>query len=61
MDQWNKALQGVAPLGQRLSKGFGTVSQQVGNLGQVARERFGNVDEQDITELPQEYKELEAR
>lgn len=61
MEQLHKAMQNVAPLGQRLSKGFNSLGQQVGNLGQVARERFGNVDEQDITELPQEYKDLEAR
>lgn len=61
MDQWNKLSQNVGPLGQRLSKGFGTLGQQVGNLGQQARERFGNVEEGDITELPQEYRDLEAR
>lgn len=28
---------------------------------QQAKERFGAVDAQDITELPQEYKDLEHR
>lgn len=61
MDQWKQFSSNVAPIGQRLTKGFGTIGQQVGNLGQQARERFGTVEDGDITELPQEYKDLEAR
>ncbi|KAI6018132.1 hypothetical protein PISMIDRAFT_683183 [Pisolithus microcarpus 441] len=40
--------------GSKLTKGF--------NSGvQLTRERFGQVAPEDITELPQEYKDLEAR
>ena len=42
----------VGPLGQKLSERFGTLNQQ-------AREHFGHV--QDLTELPEEYKQLEQR
>ncbi|KAG9103339.1 hypothetical protein FRC06_011337 [Ceratobasidium sp. 370] len=59
MDNWSKLSSGLAGLniGQsagRLAKGFGTQVQQ-------ARERFGAVAPEDITELPQEYKDLETR
>ncbi|KXN81054.1 Protein GVP36 [Leucoagaricus sp. SymC.cos] len=40
--------------GSKISKGF---SQQV----QATKERLGQVAPEDITELPQEYKDLEAR
>lgn len=42
----------VGPLGQKLSERFGTLNQQ-------AREHFGHA--QDLTELPEEYKQLEQR
>lgn len=42
----------AAPVGSRLSKQWGHLSQQ-------ARERLGTVD--DVTELPGEYRALEAR
>jgi hypothetical protein len=45
---------GVAPLGQKITRQFG-------NLNQQAKERFGAVDADDITELPDEYKRLEDR
>ncbi|KAG8700799.1 hypothetical protein FRC08_004444 [Ceratobasidium sp. 394] len=59
MDNWSKLSSGLASLniGQsagKFAKGFGTQVQQ-------ARERFGAVAPEDITELPQEYKDLEAR
>ncbi|KDN40350.1 hypothetical protein K437DRAFT_258690 [Tilletiaria anomala UBC 951] len=65
MEAWNKFTQTVsqgaaqltqnaAPVGERLTRNLGTLSQQ-------AKERFGAVDAQDITELPQEYKDLEHR
>jgi len=59
MENWNKLSSGIASLniGQnagRFAKGFGTQVQQ-------ARERFGAVAPEDITELPQEYKDLETR
>jgi len=59
MDNWSKLSSGIASLniGQnagKFAKGFGTQVQQ-------ARERFGAVAPEDITELPQEYKDLEAR
>ncbi|PWN48167.1 hypothetical protein IE53DRAFT_389660 [Violaceomyces palustris] len=54
MDQWKSFTQNVAPLGQRISRGFG-------NLNQQAKERFGAIDSEDITELPQEYRDLERR
>ncbi|WFD26309.1 hypothetical protein MNAN1_001288 [Malassezia nana] len=49
LKQWTAS---VAPLGQKLSERFGTLNQQ-------ARERFGQTD--DLTELPEEYKQLEQR
>lgn len=44
----------AAPVGTQLSKQFGHLSQQ-------ARERLGAVDQTDLTELPNEYRALEAR
>lgn len=48
MDNWKAFTQKVSanvnPLGQQLSRGFG-------NLNQQAKERFGAVDADDITEL----------
>lgn len=49
---WKSLTSSVAPLGQRLSQRFGTLNQQ-------AREHFGSAD--DITELPEEYRQLERR
>ncbi|XP_006457175.1 hypothetical protein AGABI2DRAFT_139666 [Agaricus bisporus var. bisporus H97] len=59
MDGW-KALQSsigsinFAQAGSKLSKGFN-------HSVQATRERLGQVAPEDITELPQEYKDLEAR
>ncbi|PWY98289.1 hypothetical protein BCV70DRAFT_202066 [Testicularia cyperi] len=54
MDQWKSFTTNVGPQFQKIGKTFG-------NLNQQARERFGAVDQDDITELPQEYKDLERR
>ncbi|KZT67550.1 hypothetical protein DAEQUDRAFT_767108 [Daedalea quercina L-15889] len=59
MDQWTKLQAGLAGLniGQsanKLAKGFNTTVQ-------ATKERIGQVAADDITELPQEYKDLEAR
>ncbi|PVG01250.1 hypothetical protein CPB86DRAFT_727989 [Serendipita vermifera] len=59
MDGWNKISASIANLNigssaERISKTF-TSSYQ------ATRERLGQIPVEDITELPQEYKELEAR
>ncbi|KAI0727725.1 BAR domain-containing family protein [Fomitopsis betulina] len=59
MDQWTKLSAGLAGLGigqsaNKFAKGFNTTVQ-------ATRERIGQVAPDDITELPQEYKDLEAR
>ncbi|KAI0653104.1 BAR domain-containing family protein [Cubamyces menziesii] len=59
MDGWNKLSSGLAGLniGQsanKLAKGFQSSVQ-------ATRERLGQVAPEEITELPQEYKDLEAR
>ncbi|KAH9840734.1 BAR domain-containing family protein [Rhodofomes roseus] len=59
MDQWTKLQAGFAGLniGQsanKFAKGFNTTVQ-------ATKERIGQVAPDDITELPQEYKDLEAR
>ena len=54
MDSWKAFTTNVGPLGQKITRQFG-------NLNQQARERFGTVDADDITELPDEYKRLEDR
>ncbi|SHO76822.1 Similar to S.cerevisiae protein GVP36 (BAR domain protein that localizes to early and late Golgi vesicles) [Malassezia sympodialis ATCC 42132] len=52
MDHLKHWTASVAPLGHKLSERFGTLNQQ-------AREHFGQTD--DLTELPEEYKQLEQR
>ncbi|KAF8737668.1 hypothetical protein AX14_012542 [Amanita brunnescens Koide BX004] len=59
MDQWSKlqsTLSNInfAQAGTKISKGFNSSVQ-------ATRERFGQVSPDEITELPQEYKDLEAR
>ncbi|KAI0643225.1 BAR domain-containing family protein [Trametes meyenii] len=59
MDGWNKLSSGLAGLniGQsanKFAKGFQSSVQ-------ATRERLGQVAPEEITELPQEYKDLEAR
>ncbi|KAL9937991.1 hypothetical protein V8E36_003536 [Tilletia maclaganii] len=51
---FNKIMAQATPIGARLSRGFTTLSQST-------RERFGQVDADDITVLPPEYVDLEAR
>jgi hypothetical protein len=59
MDGWSKLQSSIgsinfAQAGSKLSKGFGSTVQ-------ATKERFGQVAPEEITELPQEYKDLEAR
>ncbi|KAG6900013.1 hypothetical protein C0993_004196 [Termitomyces sp. T159_Od127] len=59
MDGWHKLSASIsninfAQAGSKLSKGFNSSVQ-------ATRERLGQVAPDDITELPQEYKHLEAR
>lgn len=59
MQGWNKIQSSFAGLqlgenASKLTKGFGSTVQ-------ATKERFGTVAAEDITELPSEYKELEAR
>ena len=58
MDQWKKFTSNVA---SNVAPQFQNIGKTFGNLNQQARERFGAVDQDDITELPQEYKDLERR
>lgn len=58
MDQWKKFTSNVA---SNVGPQFQNIGKTFGNLNQQARERFGAVDQEDITELPQEYKDLERR
>ncbi|CAD6972304.1 unnamed protein product, partial [Tilletia controversa] len=51
---FNKMMASAAPMGERLSRGFTSFSQST-------RERLGQVDADEITELPQEYRQLETR
>jgi len=59
MDGWNKLQSSItainfAQAGSKLSKGFNSSVQ-------ATKERLGQVAADEITELPQEYKDLEAR
>lgn len=58
MDQWKKFANNVT---SNVGPQFQNIGKTFGNLNQQARERFGAVDQEDITELPQEYKDLERR
>ncbi|MBW0497343.1 hypothetical protein O181_037058 [Austropuccinia psidii MF-1] len=51
--------QGVA--GLNLSEQTGKFTKSFAELSQTARERLGTVDQDDVTELPEEYKDLERR
>ncbi|KAE8210707.1 hypothetical protein CF327_g5450 [Tilletia walkeri] len=51
---FNKIMAQASPIGERLSRGFTSFSQST-------RERLGQVDADEITELPAEYKDLETR
>ncbi|KAG5335780.1 hypothetical protein C0989_000340 [Termitomyces sp. Mn162] len=59
MDGWHKISSSLsninfAQAGSKLSKGFNSSVQ-------ATKERLGQVAPDEITELPQEYKDLEAR
>ncbi|KAJ2934512.1 hypothetical protein H1R20_g2580, partial [Candolleomyces eurysporus] len=59
MDGWNKIASSLANInvsgaGSKLSKGFSSSVQ-------ATKERLGQIAPEDITELPQEYKDLETR
>ncbi|PWN36036.1 uncharacterized protein FA14DRAFT_172621 [Meira miltonrushii] len=54
MESWSKFTSNVGPIGQKITRQFG-------NLNQQARETFGQVEADDITELPEEYRKLEER
>ncbi|TRM66653.1 BAR domain-containing family protein [Schizophyllum amplum] len=59
MDGWNKIQTSIGSInfgqaGNKLAKGFNSSVQ-------ATRERLGQVAADEITELPQEYKDLEAR
>lgn len=51
--------QGVA--GLNLSEQTGKFTKSFATLSQTARERLGALDQDDVTELPEEYKDLEQR
>jgi hypothetical protein len=55
MDGWKSLQSGIAGLN------LGQSAKQYGRLVQATRERLGQVSQEEITELPQEYKDLEAR
>jgi len=59
MDNWSKIQSGLAGLnlGQSASK----IAKGFNSNVQAAKERFGQVGADEITELPPEYKDLEAR
>ncbi|KZT57981.1 hypothetical protein CALCODRAFT_452219 [Calocera cornea HHB12733] len=63
MSTWSKSLS--AGLGQinlsTVSSGASKIAKGFNNSVQATRERLGQISPDDITELPQEYKELEAR
>ncbi|KAG6891827.1 hypothetical protein C0992_003375, partial [Termitomyces sp. T32_za158] len=59
MDGWHKLSSSIsninfAQAGSKISKGFSSSVQ-------ATRERLGQVAQDDITELPHEYRHLEAR
>ena len=70
MEHWKNFPASVSPIGKRLSERFGALVCDVVmkrdhprltrvKQNQQAREHFGHAD--DLTELPEEYKQLEQR
>ncbi|WAR57808.1 hypothetical protein PtB15_5B38 [Puccinia triticina] len=51
--------QGVA--GLNITQQTGKLSKSFAEFSQTARERLGTLDQDDVTELPEEYKDLERR
>jgi len=59
MDGWSKISSSLANL--NLGEKAGSLTKGFGSTVQATRERLGQVDPQDLTELPPEYRDLEAR
>lgn len=59
MDNWTKLQSGFA--GLNLGQSANKIAKGFNSNVQAAKERFGQVSIDEITELPPEYKELEAR
>ncbi|KAH9457679.1 hypothetical protein MJO28_004743 [Puccinia striiformis f. sp. tritici] len=67
---WKTIQSHLGNLGQNVQQGVAglNITQQTGKLtksfaefSQTARERLGTLDQDDVTELPEEYKDLERR
>ncbi|KAA1133153.1 hypothetical protein PGTUg99_021888 [Puccinia graminis f. sp. tritici] len=67
---WKTIQSTLGNLGQNVQQGVAglNITQQTGKLtksfaefSQTARERLGTLDQDDVTELPEEYKDLERR
>jgi len=66
MEGWNKISSSLGAInfagaGASLNQGAGKFTKGFNSTLQQAKERLGQVSSEDITELPQEYKDLEAR
>lgn len=59
MDSWNKLSSSLA--GLNLGTSAERISKTFTSQYQATRERLGQIAPEDITELPQEYRDLEAR
>ncbi|KIO27418.1 hypothetical protein M407DRAFT_243357 [Tulasnella calospora MUT 4182] len=59
MDNWAKLTSSIGSL--NLGSNAGKLAKGFSSSVQATRERLGQVAVEDITELPQEYKDLEAR
>jgi len=59
MESWSKIQSSIASL--NLGEKAGNLTKGLGSSVQATKERLGQVNPEDITELPQEYKDLEAR
>jgi len=59
MDNWSRLTSGISSL--NIGTGAGKLAKGFSSSVQATRERLGQVAVEDITELPQEYRDLEAR
>ncbi|KAG8931011.1 hypothetical protein FRC02_003379 [Tulasnella sp. 418] len=59
MDNWSKLSAALPAL--NLGQSAGKLAKGFSSSVQATRERLGNIPVEDITELPQEYKDLERR
>ncbi|KAG8967585.1 hypothetical protein FRC05_002018 [Tulasnella sp. 425] len=59
MDNWSKLTSSISSL--NIGSNAGKFAKGFSSSVQATRERLGQVPVEDITELPQEYKDLEAR